>query len=359
MRTDLLVATVMRRLSVLAVALLLVGVAVAVPASGVATTAAEGTPAATSTSAVPLQQTEPTDGNETDANETESAAPGARLAGVLGVQGSEVSGEIESRALGERLNAAQSDRAKARVVATQYNESRERLRQLREREQRLTRAYENGSMSAGAYHARLAQVTAEIRSLERLTNRTEQTAARLPAATLERQGVNAAAVRALRRDVRNATGPEAAAAARSIAGDRAGRGMAPTAANNSSAPGRSGDAPGRSDVNEAASDTNGADRGNANASESGTVPPASIETADRNESESLPPSTAAADRNESESLPSSTAAADRNESESLPSSAAADAPAGNETDDPTSDVTTGTDASDGASLTRLLSTLFG
>jgi len=353
MRTDPVWTSEMRRLPVLTVALLLVGVAVAVPASGVGTTAAEGTPAATSTPAAPLQQTGATDGNETDANETGngSVAPGARLAGVLGVQGSEVSGEIESRALEERLDAAQSDRAKARVVATQYDESRERLRQLRERRRQLTEAYENGSIRTGAYHARLAQVTAEIRSLERLTNRTERSAATLPAETLDRQGVNVSAIRALGRDVRNASGPEAAAAARSIAGDRVGRGMARVATNDSAGPGRSGDAPGRS-----------GDSGRSDA------PGRSGESGQSNVSEAV--ETDRENANESGNGPSVPVGADdRNESDGrAPSSETAGAPAGNQTGDPASNETAGTgasgsaqsdDESDSASLPGWVSTLFG
>jgi hypothetical protein len=274
----------MRRLSVLLVALLVVGVGVAVPASGVGTTAAEGTLAVTSAPGGPSQQTtEATDGNGTEADETAangSVEPGARIAGVISVQGSEVSGEVASRALGERLRRAQSDRAKARVIAAQVNVSRERLRELRERKQRLAQAHENGSLSTGAYHARLARVTAEIRSVERLTDQTERTAAGLPAQTLDRQGVNASAIRALQSEVRNASGPETAAAARSIAGGQVGRGLDQTAANDSAAPGQSGDAPGHSEETDAADSdrSDGPPDSNAGDHRSGGPPNAGEET---------------------------------------------------------------------------------
>ncbi|MGB9964174.1 hypothetical protein [Halobacterium hubeiense] len=150
--------------------------------------------------------------NETD-NET---APGARLAGVVGVQAAEVEGEVERRAFGHQIRAANSNASKASVVANHTERLDQRLEDLRDRKQELEA--NRGNVSTGRYHAEMARLAAEIATLQRLTNETAETARGLPAETLEANGVNVTALDRLRTSASNLSGPEVAAIARSIAG---------------------------------------------------------------------------------------------------------------------------------------------
>jgi len=161
------------------------------------------------------QQTEQADENAT-------AAPGAQLSGVVGVQGAELDGEVETRSYGVRIAQANSDAERAAVVADQYNRTNERVGELQERRAALETARDNGPMSEGEYRARIATLHAESQNAQRLANQTSETASALPADLLESKGVNAAAVQTLASDASELTGPETAEIAQGIAGDRAG-----------------------------------------------------------------------------------------------------------------------------------------
>ncbi|MBX0286732.1 hypothetical protein EGH22_10365 [Halomicroarcula sp. F28] len=173
--------------------------------------------------AVPMvmaQQTE-TETNQTSENDT--AAPGAQLAAVVAVGDAELDGEVDSRAYDIRVDRANSSAAKAAVVADQLNRTSERLGELEQRRQQLEQARDNGSMSEGEYRSRVAALHAESKNAQRLVNQTNETASELPAETLEENGVNVDAIRALSDRAANLTGPETAEIARSIAGDKAGK----------------------------------------------------------------------------------------------------------------------------------------
>ncbi|MBV0902301.1 hypothetical protein [Haloarcula salina] len=200
----------MRRATPVTVALLLVvSTLAAVP---VATMAQE-----TATDA------EPAAGNAT-------AAPGAQLSGVVGVQGAEIGGDVQSRTYGLRVAQANTDAAKAAVVAEQLTDSRQRLAELERRKQSLDRARANGSMTAGEYRAKVARLHAETRTVERLVGQANETAGRLPAAALERKGVDAAAIRTLAQRANELSGPEVAAIARAVAGPGVGEQARPDGA---------------------------------------------------------------------------------------------------------------------------------
>ncbi|WP_424001690.1 hypothetical protein ACOZ4I_17095 [Haloarcula salina] len=147
-----------------------------------------------------------------------TAAPGAQLAGVVGVQEAELDGDVQSRTYGHRVARAATDDAKAAVVAEQLTDSRQRLAELERRKQSLERARANGSMTTGEYRAKVARLHAETRTVERLVGQTNETASRLPAAALERNGVDAAAIRTLAQRADELSGPEVAAIAREVAG---------------------------------------------------------------------------------------------------------------------------------------------
>lgn len=159
---------------------------------------------------------------ENDSTANDSVPPGAKFAGVVGVQGAEVSGEVEERAFGIRIAAANSDDAKAAILAGQTGELEGRLGEIRAEQQNLTDRYENDSISEGQYKARMAKLTAEARTLQRLANTTADTANGLPADVLAANGVDVDAIATLQRNASNLTGPEVAAIAREIAGNDAG-----------------------------------------------------------------------------------------------------------------------------------------
>ena len=159
------------------------------------------------------------------ANETETSGDGppngtaaARLMGTVGVTEAEVEGEVERRAFGIAVARAASNDSKVGVVASQFNRTRERLRELRERRAELNASYENGSMSESAYQARVATLAAQVNETETMINETHEESAGLPEERLEAKGINATAIQRLRTNASNLTGPEVSRIARSIAG---------------------------------------------------------------------------------------------------------------------------------------------
>ncbi|WP_284033143.1 hypothetical protein [Halobaculum lipolyticum] len=160
------------------------------------------------------------------AQESAGEQPGAAFAGVVGVQGAEVEGEVQGRALGEQFAAAETNESKAAVVASQSESIRGELADLRERRETLRERYEAGDVSRGEYRAKLARIVAQTESLRSRLNTTAETADGLPEETLRERGVNASAIAELRRNASEMTDGEAAAAARDIAGEGVGAGLA-------------------------------------------------------------------------------------------------------------------------------------
>ena len=181
---------------------------------------------------------------ESDANASngtgDAIEPGEQLAGVVAVQRTEVESEVGSRAFGQRVAAAASNDSKAAIVAGEVNHSRERLADLRGRLDELEAARDAGEISEGRYRADTAQVAAEINAIERRLEQSNDTAASLPADVRAANGINTSNIERLRTEARNLSGPEVAEIARSIGGDRSGRGLG----DNVGPPGRSGEASG-------------------------------------------------------------------------------------------------------------------
>lgn len=188
---------------------------------------------------------------DAETNSSNETAPGAKLAGVVAVQQTEIDSEVDSRAFGQRVAAAATNESKAAVIATDVNESRERIETLRDRLAELERARESGEISEGRYRAQTAQLTAEINALERRLGQANESASSLPAPMREANGINASDIERLRTDARNLSGPETAAIAREIAGNNPGGGMGGPG----DAPGRNGDVPGRSGGTDAANES--------------------------------------------------------------------------------------------------------
>ena len=185
-------------------------VALAVLAGGVA--AAAGPTAAPQVAA-----------NDTTTNAT---APGAQLAGVVGVQQAEVDSALDNRTFGLRVATADSDAERAAIIAERQNNTRAQLASQTDRLAALREARANGTISNAEYRARVATVAAQAADTKRDAAQLNRTARDLPAAVRERNNINVSAIERLRTDARNLGGPETAAIARSIGGTSARNPMA-------------------------------------------------------------------------------------------------------------------------------------
>ena len=166
-----------------------------------------------------------TAGNETvtnTTNQSESVAPGARFAGVVGVQRAELESDVEERAFGHALNRAQTNDSKAVLVGNETEQIEQRLAAMESRMEQLEAAHENGTISQGAYQAQVATVSARINALERQINRTETAGMSLPAHVQSRHNLNETRFASLRTAAGNLSGPDVAAIARTIAGPNPG-----------------------------------------------------------------------------------------------------------------------------------------
>lgn len=218
-RTEMngLLAMAASTMLVIAFAVAGVGVAVAAPTPA----SPPGQDAVTGANAMAAENT------STDTNNASVTPPGAKLAGVVGVHGAEIKGEVEYRSYDRQLVRSQSNASRANVVAGETERLRNRLTQLETRRQELNASYQNGSVLTGSYHARLATITAQVTTLERLLNRTQTTASGLPSEDLKAHGIEAATIDDLRHQARQMAGPDVAAIAEEIAGPEAGHAMGP------------------------------------------------------------------------------------------------------------------------------------
>jgi hypothetical protein len=173
--------------------------------------------------------------------------PGERLAGVLGVQNTEIRAEMSARTFAVRMQQARSNETKAALVAQELNQTRERLGELRQEREQLREAYENGNISRGTYQARTARLAAEKVAIERSISQTANAAERVPEEALQRKGANPQSVRDLQRSAADLGGPDVSEAAKSVVGDGVGNGFGHATPGNGSAKGASenaGGAPG-------------------------------------------------------------------------------------------------------------------
>jgi len=114
-------------------------------------------------------------------NDTDGPRPGERLAGVVGVEGAAVGGDIDEGRFAAALANASTDRATVRVIDRRLVEVDRLLDRLDRRTRRLERARANGFLQAGRYAARAADLAARLRSVERVLDRTESVTDGLPA----------------------------------------------------------------------------------------------------------------------------------------------------------------------------------
>lgn len=143
----------------------------------------------------------------------DAVAPGAQLAGAIGAQGATVDGALESRAFDHALAAMHSNASKARLVASRQAALSERVDALADRRAALVAAHRNGTLSDGAFAARLAALAARGQSASALADRAAAAADALPASVRTDHGADPQALRATgsrARSLANATGLPAA-----------------------------------------------------------------------------------------------------------------------------------------------------
>ncbi|MFC7237096.1 hypothetical protein ACFQS4_02510 [Saliphagus sp. GCM10025317] len=155
--------------------------------------------------------------------ENESIAPGEQLSAAVGVQDAELEGDVSERAFGLELANAESDEAKAAIIAERHGEDEARLEKLEGRLETLNESREAGEVSEGHYRAEVAKVVAEMGSVERRAAIGATAAGELPTDVLSAQGVDVDEIRTLRERAGERGGPDVAATARSIAGEGVGQ----------------------------------------------------------------------------------------------------------------------------------------
>lgn len=202
---------------------LVVGVGLAVAAVGVAPLGAAVTDHVEGTSAV----ADADDGLEAAENESANPRPGERFAGAVGVQAAEIDAEVDSRAFGLRLAAAETDEERAAVIAEQLERNERRLDAVAERQSELRDRRAAGELSEGAHAARMAKTVVDVSGVSRTTDQLANASTGVQEASLAERGVDGDQIRALRDRADELSGPEVAALAREIGGNRTGAPMGP------------------------------------------------------------------------------------------------------------------------------------
>jgi len=131
--------------------------------------------------------------NETTTTEN-ATAPGAQLAGVVGVQQAEVDGDLDNRTFGLRVANADSDAERAAIIAERQNSTRAQLASQTDRLAELREARANGTISNAEYRARVATVAAQADDTERDADQLNRTARELPDAVRVRANISFSAI---------------------------------------------------------------------------------------------------------------------------------------------------------------------
>ncbi|MCU4754135.1 hypothetical protein ACLI4R_15065 [Natrialbaceae archaeon A-chndr2] len=155
----------------------------------------------------------------------ESVAPGEQLAASVGAHNAEIEGEVSERAFGLAVANAETDEAKATLIAERVATDETRLEALETRLKELQDARDEGTISEGRYHAEVATVVAEMGSIERRAGIADSAAGSVPADVLSEQGVDTDAIESLRERAGERGGADTAETARLIVGDGVGESM--------------------------------------------------------------------------------------------------------------------------------------
>lgn len=153
--------------------------------------------AATSTTPSPGNTTSTSTPTPTPTATGGDMAPGARLAGEIGVRDAELEGDVESRAFEIRVERADSPEARAQIVSDRVAESREKLETLERRRSTIRAALENGSMTRDEYRARRAMIAARAQTQLSILVRAEEIVDGLPTLILADVGIDLTTIRSL------------------------------------------------------------------------------------------------------------------------------------------------------------------
>ncbi|MFW6320664.1 MAG: DUF7096 domain-containing protein [Halohasta sp.] len=158
--------------------------------------------------------------DEADENDDrEPTTAGEQLGGVVSVQGAELDGNLSERSYSHRIENAETDSQKAKIVDERLAEIEGRIADHEERLAELEAEREAGNISEGRYRAEVATLTAERDSTERAAERAGETARGIPEDVLAERGVSTERIDELRTNASRVGGPEQREIARGITGD--------------------------------------------------------------------------------------------------------------------------------------------
>lgn len=140
--------------------------------------------------------------------ERESITAGEQLGGVVSVQGAQLDGELSERTYGVRIANAETERAKASIVAERLTEIEGQIADHEAKLAELEAEREAGNISEGAYRAQVATLSAEQAATERAAERAGDTARGLPEDVLAERGVSIERIDELRANASRVGGPE-------------------------------------------------------------------------------------------------------------------------------------------------------
>lgn len=98
------------------------------------------------------------DGPEVD---QEDISPGQSVSTAVAAGDAEVQGDLEVRAFGHKLQAAETPEERAALIAERFDEDEETLEVLEERAEELEAEYEAGNISRGQYISELTRIAAK------------------------------------------------------------------------------------------------------------------------------------------------------------------------------------------------------
>lgn len=156
----------------------------------------------------------------------ESATAGEQLGGVLGVQGAALDGDLSDRTFGQKIANADTDDARAQLIADRLNETEQQITDREARLADLETQRDAGEISEGRYRAQVATLEAERANTERAVDRADEAAGGLPASVRADRGINVDRIDDLRSNASQLGGPETSEAAREIAGENVTRPIA-------------------------------------------------------------------------------------------------------------------------------------
>ena len=194
----------MRRIGILLVAVAVLAALAALPLAGATVFTTDDSPP------------------ETEIEENDSVAPGEQMMGAVGVQNAELAGTVSERAFGLQVAQAETDEERAAIISERFVELRGAVDEHEAELEELRDARDRGEITEGQFRAGVARMTAESANTERGIAQANASASGMPVERLEERGINVSAIKELRANASQLTGPETAEIARSIAGNVSG-----------------------------------------------------------------------------------------------------------------------------------------